>query len=256
MKKYLSLLISIIICLVTPKIGMTLEVNTILEKIQETLTVKQDFSAKMTMVEHKPGQGEKSHKLAYYRRDADDAFLLVVTHPSIKKGNGYLRVGDNFWAYRRNTRSFQHVNRNESIAGTDMKVEAFEKQKLTDLYQSEKNDKGQDIIDEDRLGNIPVYRFPLIAKAKDVVYPKQIMWVRQDNFLPLKIEQFSVSGTHMLTNLYLKYTKINDQYFWVKLLSIDEFEKGNKTVADISGISLKPIDNIVFTKAYLESLSN
>ena len=128
-----------------------------------------------------------------------------------------------------------------------MKVETFEKQKLTELYRPEKNEKGQDIIYEDRLGNIPVYRFPLTAKIKDVVYPKQVMWVRQDNFLPLKIEQFSLSGTHMLTNLYLKYTKVNDQYFWVKLLSIDEFEKGNKTVADITGIRITSY-NVCYTK--------
>ena len=36
---------------------------------------------------------------------------------------------------------------------------------------------------------------------------------------------------------------------------IDEFEKGNKTIVEISDISTKKIDDSVFTKAYLENLS-
>lgn len=228
----------------------------ILEELQKTLTINQDFSAKMTMIQHKAGQGKKKHELVYYRRDSDDSFLLVATYPPTKKGNGYLRVGDNFWVYRRNTRSFQHVNRDESISGTNIKIETFEKKKLTDLYRPAKYKNGRDIIANDKLGDIPVYKFVLHAKIKDVAYPKQTMWVRQDNFLPLKIEYYSVSGTLMMTSLYLKYTKIKGRYFWVKLLNIDEFEKGNKTVADISGISLKPLDDAIFTKPYLENLSN
>jgi len=244
------------IILVAPQITRAGQVNQILNVLQENLTVNRDFSAKMIMIEERAGQGKKKHELVYYRRDSDDSFLLVATYPATKKGNGYLRVGDNFWVYRRNTRSFQHVNRDESVSGTNMKLETFEKKKLTELYRSEKNKKGRDIIYKDKLGDIPVYKFILHAKVKDVAYPKQIMWVRRDIFLPLKIEYFSVSGTHMLTSLYLKYTKIKGRYFWIKLLNIDEFEKGNKTVADISGISLAPLEDVIFTKPYLENLSN
>jgi hypothetical protein len=36
---------------------------------------------------------------------------------------------------------------------------------------------------------------------------------------------------------------------------IDEFEKGNKTKVEISGISTEKVDDKIFTKAYLENLS-
>lgn len=257
MKQHRLFFLLIVITFFVP--GVThagIGVNQILNELQKTLTVNHDFSARMSLIEHKAGQGKKKHELIYYRRDVDDSFLLVATYPTTKKGNGYLRVGDNFWVYRRNTRSFQHVNRDESVAGTNIKIETFEKKKLTDLYEPAKDEHGRDIIYNDKLGDIPIYKFVLHAKIKDVAYPKQIMWVRQDNFLPLKIEFFSLSGTHMLTSLYLKYTKVKGRYFWIKLLNIDEFEKGNKTVADISGISLKPLDDSIFTKPYLENLSN
>ena len=35
----------------------------------------------------------------------------------------------------------------------------------------------------------------------------------------------------------------------------DEDEKGNKTIVEFSGVSVEPIDDSVFSKAYLENLS-
>jgi hypothetical protein len=69
------------------------------------------------------------------------------------------------------------------------------------------------------------------------------------------VDYFSLSGTLMLTRYILKYTKINGKYFLIKSINVDQFEKGNKTIAEISGISLKSLDNTIFTKAYLENLS-
>ena len=41
----------------------------------------------------------------------------------------------------------------------------------------------------------------------------------------------------------------------MKQLFVDEFEKGNKTIVEISGISTDKLDGSIFTKAYLENLS-
>jgi hypothetical protein len=41
----------------------------------------------------------------------------------------------------------------------------------------------------------------------------------------------------------------------VKQMFIDEFEKGNKTIVEISGIQTDKLSDDIFTKAYLENLS-
>ena len=41
----------------------------------------------------------------------------------------------------------------------------------------------------------------------------------------------------------------------MKQLFIDEFEKGNKTIVEISDIVPGKLDDKIFTKAYLENLS-
>ena len=63
-----------------------------------------------------------------------------------------------------------------------------------------------------------------------------------------------MSGTLMQTAYYMNYTIVDGRYVPVKQLFIDEFEKGNKTLVEISGISTSRLGDI-FNKAYLENIS-
>jgi hypothetical protein len=230
----------------------------IMEKKEDIEEVGQDMTIKLKAVEHKPDEGVRVLEGIYYRRDLDDSFLLVMTEPNNHKGNGYLRVGSNMWMYRRNTRTFQIMQRNQSIAGTDATAGDLEKRKFTDLFEPALDDQGNEIISEETLGkaNIPVYRIEVKAKVKDVKYPKIVYWVRQDNFLTMKEQCYSLSGTLMTTTYIPKYTMVSDgKYVPLQMITFDEFEKGEKTVLELSGISLELIDDAVFTKAYLENLS-
>jgi outer membrane lipoprotein-sorting protein len=230
------------------------KVYDLMKKIEDLQDMTNDIRAKVEMTQTKTNQGTKKIDMLYYRRDSDDSFMIIMVGPESEKGNGYLRVGDNFWMYRMNTRTFQHINRDESIGGSDAKADDFEKRKLTELYNPAKDGAGKELSSSEKLGAIAVYKFELKAKVNDVDYPKKIYWVRQDNGLPLKEQSFSASGTLMQTAYYMNYTIVDNRYVPVKQLFIDEFEKGNKTLVEISGISTEKLSNI-FTKAYLENLS-
>jgi len=230
-------------------------IDKILGEIDANQQMGKDIKAHVVLTQKKVDQGTKVLEMTYYRRDKDNSFLIVMSAPEAERGNGYLRIGDNFWMYRKNTRTFQHVNRDESIGGSDARGEDFETRKLTELYTGGKDDDGKEKISEEMLGKIPVYRIEIIAKVNDVSYPRRIYWVQKDNSLPLKEQGFSGSGTLMHTSYFLNYTEIENRFIPVKQLYVDEFEKGNKTIVEISGISLKQLDDVIFTKAYLENLS-
>ena len=119
----------------------------------------------------------------------------------------------------------------------------------------ESDSSGNENISEEILGKIPVYRMQVKAKVHDVDFPSKTYWVRRDNFLVLKEQSYSSSGTLMQTAYSLKYAAIKARYVPVEQVFIDEFEKGNKTKLNISGIATDPISNDIFTKAYLENLS-
>lgn len=231
------------------------KVGTIIKKMDDIMEQIGDISVKASIVQNKARQGVKNFAFLYFRRDKTDEFLIVALEPETEKGNGYLRVGENFWMYRQNTRTFQHISRDESIMGTDAKGGDFEKRKLVDLYRPLAGADGAEIIEEEMLGKKPVYKFTLIAKVNDVTYPKQIYWVQRDNFLMLKVQSYSLSGTLMQTAYFPKWTQIDGKYIPIQHIYIDEFEKGNKSIVDLSGISTQKLDPRIFTKAYLENLS-
>jgi len=229
--------------------------DSILQAVDENLRLQSDIKARVVMTQHKAGQGTKVIEMMYYRRDSDNSFLISMIAPEAEKGNGYLRVGDNFWMYRKNTRTFQHINRDESIGGTDASAEDFETRKLTELYEVITDSTGVPAISEETLGKIPVYKMELKARVHDVSYPRKTYWVRKDSYLPLKEQGYAGSGTLMNSSYYLNYTDVNGNFIPVRQMYIDEFEKGNKTLVEISGIDLSTVDDQIFTKAYLENIS-
>jgi outer membrane lipoprotein-sorting protein len=235
----------------------SLTVNEIMAKMNDLQNMQQDITVKMTMTQKRVDEGIKVLETIFYRRDSEDKFLVIMLAPETDKGNGYLRDGENMWMYRRNTRTFQIMNRNDSIGGTDAKAGDLEKRKFTDLYEPMVDAQGKERLKEDLLGKakIPVYQFEVKAKVKDVDYPKETYWVRMDNFLTLKKQSYALSGTLMESSYTPKYTKISGRYFPLQIIIIDEFEKGNKTLLRLSGIALEPINDDIFTKAYLENLS-
>lgn len=230
-------------------------VTPILKAIDANYKMKKDLRADVTLTQQRAGQGTKIIDMAYFRRDSDDAFLIVMNAPENERGNGYLRVGDNFWMYRKNTRTFQHVNRDESIGGTDAHSDDFETRKLEELYGPALDAAGKEIFSEEMLGKVSVNKFELKAKVNDVDYPRHLYWTRRDNNLLLKQESYAASGTLMQTAYFLKFTEIEGRFVPVKQLFIDEFEKGNKTIVEIANIVPGKLEDKIFTKAYLENLS-
>ena len=254
MKKIL-LILFILITVAQEKIYAEPPVTDLIKKIDDIMEITSDARAKVEMTQQKVEQGIKKIEMIYYRRDSDDSFLIVMVAPESDKGNGYLRVGDNFWMYRRNTRTFQHVNRDENIGGSNARGQDFEKAQTYGIVRPAKGSDGKEIIGEEMLGQIPVYKFELIAKVNDVDYPKKTYWIRKDNYLPLKEQSYSSNGTLMATAYMRKYTVIDGRYVAIEMLFIDEFEKGNKTLVEISGISTEKLNSYLFTKPYLENLS-
>jgi outer membrane lipoprotein-sorting protein len=229
----------------------------ILTAIDEQQEMSADITAKVKITQQRADQGVRVLECVFYRRDRDDAFLIVMTAPDSEKGNGYLSNGENMFMYRRNTRTFQHVGRDEKIGDSNASMGDMESRKYTELYRVAKDGAGRELIREETLGSakIPVYRVEVVAKVNDVKYPKQVMWVTRDKYLVLKVDSYSLSGTLMETAYFTQYTQIEGHYIPLWQKYIDRFEEGNMSVLELSGISLRKIDDTVFTKPYLENLS-
>ena len=232
-------------------------VQQVIDYIDTNYQIRSDMTAQARITTRDPEQGTKIIESVLYRRDRDDSFLIVIADPESDRGNGYLRVGDNMWMYRRNTRTFTHIGRDEKIGGSNTSAGDIETRKFKDLYKSSTDASGKEIISEETIGGakIPVYRVDVTAKVNDVKFPRLVMWVTRDKFLELKRESYALSGTLMETDLFTNYKDVDGRYVPLLQKFVDEVEKGRTSLLEITGISFKKVDDFKFDKSYLESLS-
>ena len=227
----------------------------ILKLLETNESLKDDVHATVSLTETRPGQGAKIMQCEYYRRDSDKSFVIALTAPETDRGNGYLRQGDHFWMYRQNTRTFQHITRDESIGGSDARGQDFESRPLTQMYAPSKDAKGAELLRADTIGGVPCWRLEVRAIVSDVDYPRKTFWVRQDNLFLAKDQSFSTSGTLMHTGYYTKYQPVAGRQIPMRQVHVDEVEKGNRTLVDLTDMKVGKLDAQIFTKAWLESRS-
>jgi hypothetical protein len=244
------------LALAGPLLSALPSVQDIIEYIDSTYRVQSDITSQAKLTTKDPDLGGiKIIEAVYYRRDSDDAFLIVLTAPDTDKGNGYLRVGDNMWMYLAKSRAFQHIGRDERIGGSNTSTGDVETRKFRELYKPELDAAGKEKISEEMLGKIPVYRIEVTAKVNDVKYPKLILWMTKDKYLLLKQESYSLSGTLLETDYFKNYKEVEGHYIALTAKFEDAIEKDNVTLFEIKGISFDKVDDYKFDKKYLESLS-
>ena len=149
-------IIIIACCMLSGAVSAAPTVLDIMKEMDDMENLGSDVTLKVKITQQRVEEGVKVLESVFYRRDVDDAFLLIMTAPDSDKGNGYLRVGDNMWMYRRNTRTFQIMNRDEPIGGTGAKAGDMEKKKFSELYEPVLDAKGKEILSEETLGKAKI----------------------------------------------------------------------------------------------------
>jgi outer membrane lipoprotein-sorting protein len=208
-----------------------------------------DVANTFTLVQKKEGEADRVLRVRVYRRDAADSFALIFEYPQSEKGKGYWRSGDDLYLYLPSTREFVHRNRKDDVGSTDVRTDLFGKTDTLAQYWASL-EPGAKVATWD----CDVVR--LDAKRLDVSYPVQKWYLRKNDGLPVKVENFSAGETLLRTSYYLDYAKLGGgKYIFTKLLAIDALEKGQKTYLSNEAVSTDKIADYTFSKAFLEEQS-
>jgi len=214
-----------------------------------------DFSARYTVVQQKPGQGRSTTVAAVFRRDAENMYVVIVLKPEVEKGQGYLKKGGTLWFYDPESGRFNSTSASERFQNTNMRNSDFTQSTLAEDYKAV---KGEDTT----LGRYECRLLTLKATAEDVTYPRMKIWISEEG-LVRKSEDYSLSGQLLRTTAIPSYHKINGKYVPKKILLIDELKgakvdgefKHEKTQITIEKPSFENISDSVFSKSFLESVS-
>lgn len=223
---------------------------TILEKADEQLAYKGDYSCTVSLVIEKPGKEKENLQFKMFERIGKDLFTMVQLFPEADKGQGYLREGDNLWSYDPISRKFSHSSLKDAIGDSNVKVDDMSNQD----QRIRKNYAVKD-FKEEKLGKYDVYVISLEATTSAPAYEKSDYYIRKDIPLVLKRLDYSASGRLMRTVLCPKYAKTEKGFVAFQTIVRDELNKGEQTQQIISDLTFDALPDKIFTKAYLEGLN-
>jgi len=220
----------------------------LLKSLDELSTFgKQDYSAMYDIVSEKPGENPTTTQVKIFRRDDHNQIVILIQKPEKQKGQGYLKIDDNVWFYDPESGNYSHSTMKENINGSQAKNSDFKKYTFAEDFDIEKTEEG-------KLGAFETWILTLKAKNDEVSYQKIRLTVRKDKPLPLKEEDFSVSGRPMRTTYFLPtYVQAGSKLVPAKMKMVDEVNKGTQSVLTISDVYVGKLEDKYFQKTFLES---
>jgi len=222
----------------------------LLVKVDEQTNFKNiDLSARVTVVSRKPGEEDNVIQCQYFRRDAEDKFVILILKPEVNKGQGYLKIDDNIFFYDPESRKFSKYTGANNFQDSNAKNSDFQNSTLAGDYNLAESGR-------EKLGAKDAWVLTLKAKRNDVTYPKRKIWVEVSTTLVLKSEDYSLSDRLMRTSLYGKYLQIQNRFVPQLMRFDDNLKKGEVTVLTLENPSLTKLPDTVFTQAYLEKVNN
>jgi len=208
-----------------------------------------DVANTFTLVQKKEGEADRVIRLRIYRRDASDTFAMIFEYPDSERGKGYFRSGDDLYLYLPSTREFVYRNRKDDVAGSDVRTDLFGKSSILEQY----------VVASAGTAKVASWDCDVVsldARKLDVPYPRQRLYIRRTDGLPVKAENLSAAGVLLRTLYYVDYREVAPgKFIFSKLLAVDALERGQKTYLTNEGISTAKIADYVFSKAFLEERS-
>ena len=233
----------------------------LLQKAEDnTCFYNTDMKGDYQIVHDKPGEGRNVISAILYRRDSQKKWTILITGPEKDKGKGYLQFDSNIWFYDPADKRFTFSSARDKFQNTNANTSDFAPQ----LYVS---DYSMESYDEVKLGKFDCVVFTLKAVSKNVAYPELKLWVSKDDGLMRKREDYSLSHQRLRTIAIPSYQKVRNtekEYSIPVNMVIQDHLRGKKinekveyekTVISISNVVFEPVEDLVYTKPYLETMS-
>lgn len=233
----------------------------LLQKAEDnTCFYNTDMKGDYQIVHDKPGEGRNVISAILYRRDSQKKWTILITGPEKDKGKGYLQFDSNIWFYDPADKRFTFSSARDKFQNTNANTSDFAPQ----LYVS---DYSMESYDEVKLGKFDCVVFTLKAVSKNVAYPELKLWVSKDDGLMRKREDYSLSHQRLRTIAVPSYQKVlntEKEYSIPVNMVIQDHLRGKKinekveyekTVISISNVVFEPVEDLVYTKPYLETMS-
>jgi len=153
----------------------------------------ESLSFKATVKEFKEQDLVKETRYEVLTKGRENS-LVSTTYPERQQGRKLLMEGDNMWIYTPDIRRPARISPNQKLTGEVSNGDIAR----TDFY----NDYTPKLLGIEDFNGHKIYHLDLLAKRKDVTYPRIEYWVTAQDFLPLKAVFYSFGGKVLKTGYY------------------------------------------------------
>jgi hypothetical protein len=231
------------------------EMTELLKHVDERQNNNGDWRAQAYLEQKEKDKVDTVYETEYFRRSADQKFMILFTKPKSSAGQGYLRIDKNLWFYDPSVGKWERRTERERIGGTNSRRSDFDDSRLAQEYDP--TDEG-----EEKLGIYTAQKLKLTGKpGQDLAFPVIQIWIDKATRNILKRQEYALSGKLLRTSYYTKWTKIMSSskgaevWYPGEIRFYDEVEKANQTLVIIKSVDPSALPQNLFTKAWLESKS-
>jgi len=176
--KFAAFLVLPLILMVEPSVSAETKTSYV-ELLKQTDDMvnfsRTDLSAEYFIEKRDPGGAISDTRATMFRRDRSNQFLILILEPSIDKGKGYLKIGDNLWLYDPVGKTFTFTSAKERFQNSSVRNSDFSKSNLAGDYKPVSGRK-------EKLGKFDCVVLDLVATNDQVSFPKGKVWISGDKF--------------------------------------------------------------------------
>ena len=155
----------------------------------------------------------------------NDEFLIEFTSAA-EQGQKILRTAKELYLYYPDAEEIirlQGAALRQSMLGSDISYEDMtEGNDTLSKYEVE-------LTGEETAGGEDCYVLEMVAKSRDVAYPKQIVWVIKDTFVPQQVQYFSKSGKLLKEMQVDAIERIGGKFVITRMILEDKLKKNSST---------------------------
>lgn len=220
----------------------------IIAKMDDNLTFESRRSRTKMIV--KDGRTTRVYEMVGYGRGEDDAAIEYVEPPR-EKGTRMLKLGDQLWIYMPSVDRVQKISGHmlrQGMMGSDVSYEdLMTSQELEKLYQAE-------VTGEGNVDGRATWTLELKAKDSSVSYPKRIMQVDKELYIPTEQKLYALSGMLLKTWTMSNVKEFpGGRKYPTKMMIQDHLKKDSSTTLEFTEMEFGvKLQDQIFARRWLQ----
>jgi outer membrane lipoprotein-sorting protein len=196
------------------------------------------------------GRRSRTYEMISYGRGEEDAAVEYIA-PARDKGTRMLKLGDELWIYMPNVDRVQKISGHmmrQGMMGSDVSYEdMMASREMRKQYTAK-------VTGETTVDGHACWTLEMIAKNDTVTYPKRIISVDKQTYIPLKQELYALSGMLLKTWTMSDVKSFGDGRNFPTRMSIeDHVKKQSVTKMEFKSIEFgADMPREVFSQRWLE----